>query len=277
MSKTWLITGATRGLGVEIAKAALAAGDNVVVTGRSTSQLESVYASYGERSLALQLDITNEAQTNKAVADAVASFGRIDVLVNNAGYGHLGTFEEIEQADIEKQFVTNVFGLMQVTRAALPILRKQRSGHIFNISSVGGTVGFKQASVYCASKFAVEGFSESLAMEIAQFGITLTIVEPGYFRTDFLDKSSIRYGTLTIDDYAESTTESKNMHDDYSHKQLGDPAILGDILVRLANDNNPPLRFVAGSDACELVTNLLNSRVAEVKEWKDLTISTDIT
>src|SRR4030095_2055085 len=205
MSKVWFITGASRGIGAEIAKAALASGDRVVATGRNRAQIEKAFAGH-ERLLAVELDVTDAAQAHRAVDAALAKFGRIDVLVNNAGYGQLGAFEENEAGDIEQQYATNVFGLFHVTRAVLPVMRRQRGGHVFNLSSMAGVLGFASASIYCSTKFAVEGFSESLAMEVAQFGIKITIVEPGFFRTDFLDTSSIRYGGKVVDEYVPSST-----------------------------------------------------------------------
>lgn len=275
MSKTWFITGSARGIGAEIAKAALAAGDTVVATGRNPEQLQKTYAAYGDRVLPVVLDVSNETQAIVAVDAAVARFGRIDVLVNNAGYGQLGLFEENDHADIEQQFATNVYGTFHVTRAVLPVMRRQRSGHIMNLSSVGGFVGFPGASIYCAAKFAVEGFSESLAPELAPFGIHMTIIEPGFFRTDFLDGSSVRYGTTIIEDYGTFGAETKAAYDNHSHQQAGDPAKLGKVLVGLANENQPPLRYRAGSDAVDMTTRKLASLGEEIAKWRDLSISTD--
>ncbi|XQU71491.1 hypothetical protein OJJOAM_004280 [Cupriavidus sp. H18C1] len=205
MIKTWFITGAARGIGACIARAALDAGDNVVATGRDPRPIERALPGHGERLLALRLDVTDPAQACDAVDRAVATFGRIDVLVNNAGYGQLGMFEENSADDVLKQFDTNVHGTLHVTRAVLPVMRRQRAGRIFNLSSIGGMVGFEGASIYCAAKFAVEGFSESLALEVARFGIQVTIVQPGFFRTDFLDGSSVRYGAEAIPDYVSAS------------------------------------------------------------------------
>lgn len=275
MSKTWFITGSARGIGAEIAKAALAAGDTVVATGRNLEQLQKVYAAYGDRVLPLVLDVGDEMKAIAAVDVAVARFGRIDVLVNNAGYGQLGLFEEIDHAAIERQFATNVYGTYHVTRAALPAMRRQRSGHIMNLSSIGGLVGYPGASIYCAAKFAVEGFSESLAPELAPFGIHVTIVEPGFFRTDFLDGSSVRYGTRAIGDYGTFGADIQASYNDHSHQQAGDPAKLGKALVGLANQDNPPLRYLAGSDAVDVATARLARHGAEIAKWRDLSISTD--
>ncbi|HSI56612.1 MAG TPA: oxidoreductase [Ideonella sp.] len=275
MEKIWFITGAGRGIGAEIAKAALAAGHTVVATGRSVEQLQATYAAYGGKVLCLPLDISRELDAAAAVETAVGRFGRIDVFVNNAGYGQLGAFEEIASADIERQFATNVFGLMHATRAVLPVMRKQRAGHILNLSSIGGVMGFDGASVYCATKFAVEGFSESLALEVAPFGINVTIVEPGFFRTDFLDGSSVRYGSRTIADYAAAGASAKSTYDSYNHRQPGDPARLGQALVSVAAMAQPPLHFVAGSDAVGFARGTFERRRQEVDLHAELSVSTD--
>jgi NAD(P)-dependent dehydrogenase (short-subunit alcohol dehydrogenase family) len=277
MSKTWFITGASRGIGAEIAKAALSAGDNVVATGRNREQLEKIYAAYRERVLAVELDVSLESQAEAAVAAALERFGRIDVVVNNAGYGQMGGFEEIDAQAIENQFATNLFGAFHVTRAVLPIMRCQRSGHIFNLSSVGGMLGFAGASVYCATKFALEGFSESLALEVADFGIRVTLVEPGFFRTDFLDGSSVRYGNRPVDDadYASRSAQWRETYEAHNHRQAGDPAKLGQALVRLAGEANPPLRYAAGSDALHGILGKLEQVRGEMEQWSELSRSTD--
>ncbi|GLK88703.1 oxidoreductase [Pseudomonas turukhanskensis] len=275
MSKVWFITGAARGLGAAIAKAALAAGDNVVVSGRRLEPLHQVFAEYGERVLAVPLDVSNEAQALAAAEQAVTQFGRIDVLVNNAGYGQLAPFEDNFSADADNQFATNVFGVFNVCRAVLPVMRQQRSGHVFNVSSMGGVLGMGGAALYCASKFAVEGFSESLAQEVAQFGIKVTLVEPGVFRTDFLDASSAVFGQRALDDYAAFTAKVKGASAAYNHQQTGNPAKLGAALVQLANSETPPLRYLAGSDAYQQVTGKLQKMLGEMEQWRELSHSTD--
>lgn len=275
MSKIWFITGAARGLGAEIARAALAAGDCVVATGRDRRKVEEAYAGFGNRVLARELDVANGEQALDAVDHAVDRFGRIDVLVNNAGFGQMGMFELNTPDDIARQFDTNVHGVFNVTRAALPTMRRQRSGRILNLSSIGGMIGFEGASLYCAAKFAVEGFSESLALEVARFGIHVTIVEPGFFRTDFLDGSSVRYGALQIDDYSEATAALRGGYNDYSHNQPGDPVKLGHALVEVANAAVPPLRFAAGSDAQIYLNKKLDLVKSELAAWKALSLSTD--
>lgn len=274
MSKIWFITGAGRGIGAEIARSALSAGDRVVATGRRIEQLQALYGPYGERVLCLALDVTQEVEAAVAVEHAVGRFGRIDVLVNNAGYGQLGLFEEVPSDAIERQFTTNVMGLMHVTRAVLPVMRKQRSGHILNLASIGGFMGFKASAIYCAAKFAVEGFSESLALEVQAFGIRVTIVEPGFFRTDFLDSSSVSYGVRRIADY-DDTGEPRADYASYNHKQPGDPAKLGRVIVLLASMSHPPLHFVAGSDAIRYATAAFERRRVEVLAHANLSVTTD--
>ena len=273
--RTWFITGAARGLGAAIARAALDAGDNVVVAGRNRDALIKVVGENSNRVLSVALDVADLTAARPAVEAALARFGRIDVLVNNAGYGHLGLFEETTAADAQTQYDTNVFGLMAVTRAVLPSMRANRSGRIFNVSSIGGMVGGESGTLYCASKFAVEGFSESLAQEVARFGIQVTIVEPGFFRTDFLDQSSVRYGSRQIADYAEASAALKSFYDGRSRNQAGDPAKLGQALVTLVNAPQQPVRWAAGSDGLSLIQGKINSLQAELDAWKALTLSTD--
>ncbi|WP_119165624.1 oxidoreductase [Algihabitans albus] len=272
--KVWFITGASRGIGLEIAKAALAAGDRVVATGRNAGAVKSALPDTSD-ALALQLDVTDPRQASAAVADTVVHFGRIDVLVNNAGYGQLGVFEEIEHDAIVRQFDTNVHGTFHTTRAVLPVMRGQKSGHIFNLSSIGGALGFDIASIYCATKFAVEGFSECLALEVKPFNIGVTIVEPGFFRTDFLDESSIRFSDTPIADYADYAKTTQGFYTSQNHAQAGDPAKLGAALVRLSREDKPPLRYAAGSDAVEYLGGAYDARKAELSQWRELSTSTD--
>jgi len=275
MSQVWFITGAGRGIGAHTVKAALQAGHQVVATGRNLEQLRSAHADAPQERLALaELDVTSPAQIEAAVQAAVERFGRIDVLVNNAGYGLLGHFEELQDDAIEQQFDTNVFGLMHVMRAVLPLMRRQRSGRVFNLSSVAGALGFGGASVYCASKYAVEGLSASIGMEVARFGITVTVVEPGFFRTDFLQPTSIRYAAATIDDYAGGGSV-KDAYEAYNGHQAGDPARLGRALVELAAMPSPPKQFLAGSDAVGMVTGSLQGRLDEIRAFEALSRSTD--
>lgn len=273
--KTWFITGASRGLGAAIARAALDAGDRVVVTARRRETVAATFGADSDTVLSLALDVTDPVQIAAAVEAAGARFGRIDVLVNNAGYGHLGLFEETRPEDARVQFDTNVFGLFDMTRAVLPVMRRQRSGHVFNISSIGGLLGGESGSIYCASKFAVEGFSESIAGELRPFGIHVTIVEPGFFRTDFLDASSVRHAENPIADYAEASAAIRAFYDARSHNQAGDPAKLGQALLTLANAANPPVRWSAGTDAIAVVEGKAAGLKAELDAWRDLSASTD--
>lgn len=274
MVKTWFVTGATRGIGAEIVKAALAAGDNVAATGRNVEALRKAFPA-SDALLCLALDVTDRGQITAAVETTLARFGRIDVLVNNAGFGLLGLFEETAPTDAEHQFATNVFGLFDVTRAVLPAMRAERTGHIFNLSSIAGIRGGPGASLYCASKHAIEGFSESLSHEVAPFGIRVTLIEPGFFRTDFLDPSSLKTAAHPVADYAET---SKAIHEGYAarnHQQAGDPAKLAAVTVRLANEANPPLRFAAGSDAVEIVTAKIARLQGDLDAWRSVSVSTD--
>jgi NAD(P)-dependent dehydrogenase (short-subunit alcohol dehydrogenase family) len=275
VSKVWFITGAGRGIGAEIARAALEAGHRVVATGRKPADIEATFGPHGNDALCLALDVAREQQSADAVGRAVDRFGRIDVLVNNAGYGQLGLFEEVPATAIEQQFQTNVFGLMHVTRAVLPQMRSQRSGHIINLASIGGFMGFESSSAYCAAKFAVEGFSESLALEVARFGIRVTVVEPGFFRTDFLDASSVRYGCERVGDYGDPQGPPRAQYEAYNRRQPGDPAKLGRVLVQLAGMAQPPLHFLAGSDAVACASEAFGRRQAEVTRHAALSKSTD--
>jgi NAD(P)-dependent dehydrogenase (short-subunit alcohol dehydrogenase family) len=277
MTKTWFITGATRGLGKEIALAALGAGDNVVATGRKREDVQKALAEVnaGDRLLAVALDVTQDARPAEAVKAAVKQFGRIDVLVNNAGYGQLGHFETLTPEQIETQYKTNVFGLYNVTRALLPQMRKQHSGHILNISSIGGVVGFGGAAAYTSSKFAIEGFSEDLAIDVKPFGIKVTIVEPGFFRTDFLESTSVKYGDVAINDYADANAKQRDQYGAHSGKQLGDPKKLGQALLQIVAADEPPLRYAAGSDAVKMTHEVLKKRLAELDRWQNLSESTD--
>jgi NAD(P)-dependent dehydrogenase (short-subunit alcohol dehydrogenase family) len=274
MSKVWFITGATRGIGAEIAKAALAAGEQVVATGRRLDALTKALGT-AENLFATELDVTNEGQVKAAVQAAVERFGRIDMLVNNAGYGQVGVFEETPLAEIRAQYETNVFGLMAVTQAVIPLMRKQRSGRIFNISSVAGLKGKFGRSTYASSKFAVVGFSQAIAEELAPFGVYVTCVLPGAFRTDFLDASSIRYSDTTIDDYAKPWADLRASFAARNHNQPGDPAKLARVILHLAQVEKPPVAFLAGSDAVEWAESAMKDQQAEFDAWRDLTVSSD--
>ena len=275
MSKTWFITGASRGLGADIATAALKAGDRVVATGRQRAAVSDKLGPDNDRLLTLSLAVDDAAQAREAVAQAIARFGAIDVLVNNAGYGHLGYFEETTDADIRAQYATNVFGLFNVTRAALPAMRAARRGHVFNLSSVAGYRGIEAGSLYCSSKFAVEGFSEALAGELAPFGIHVTIVEPGPFRTDFLTPESLKFIAHEVPDYAERRDATRASFEQRNGKQPGDPVLLAEAMVKLANADKPPLRFTAGAMAVNGLDAKLAAMKAELDLWRELGVATD--
>jgi NAD(P)-dependent dehydrogenase (short-subunit alcohol dehydrogenase family) len=272
--RIWFITGASRGFGALIAEQALAVGDTVVATARDPSTITARLGSH-ERLLAARLDVTSDAEAHQAAGAAVKKFGRIDVLVNNAGYGLLGAIEEASAEETSKLFGTNVFGLLGVTRAILPHMRQQRSGHIINLSSVGGYAGYPGWGVYGATKFAVEGISEALAGEVAPLGIHVTVVEPGFFRTDFLDETSLARTAQQIDDYRETVGKTRAHATDVNHGQRGDPRKLAQVFMQLANAKNPPTRLPLGSDAVERIESK-NAHVAqELAAWRKIAISTD--
>lgn len=272
MSKVWFITGATRGIGADIAKAALAAGDKVVATSR---QKESVTRALGssEHLLALSLDVTDEQQAQATVQAAISHFKQIDIVVNNAGFAVLGALEETTNAEVRRQFDTNVFGLLNVTRAVLPVMRARKSGHIFNLSSLAGFYGDAGVSSYCGTKFAVEGISESLAKEVASLGIHVTIVEPGYFRTEFLTENSVVYTDNIIAAYDATSGETRRATRAVDGKQANDPKKLAQALLRLANEQQPPLRFTAGADATEIYDRVLVEKKHELDLWRTLSDS----
>jgi NAD(P)-dependent dehydrogenase (short-subunit alcohol dehydrogenase family) len=275
MSKVWFITGAGSGIGAASARAALKAGDSVVATGRNLGKVTKALSDIASENLAfVQLDVTNEAEAKAAAAEAAKAFGRIDVLLNNAGYSLLGNFEELTTAEIDGLIATNLYGVVHVMRAVLPVMRKQRSGRIINISSLAGVIGFKHCSAYSAAKFAVEGLSQAVAQEVEQFGIKVTAVAPGFFRTDLLDAQNAKYATSSIEDYAvEGTAEA--MWSGYDGKQQGDPARLGDVLVKIAAMDNPPRQFLAGSDAFGAYKPALEGQLEELRAYEALSRSTD--
>ena len=275
MPKTWFITGASRGLGAAIAIAAMRVGDRIVAASRKRSAIAEKLGPDTDSLLSVELDVTDAVQAHAAVGAAVRRFGGIDVLVNNAGYGHMGFFEEITIKDAQEQFDTNLFGVFHVTWAALPFMRSARKGIIFNLSSIAGLVGAQMASLYCASKFALEGFSESLAKEVSPFGISVTIVEPGPFRTDFLKPESLRFGGKAIAEYDDSRREIRASMGERNGRQPGDPEKLGEAMVLLANEAKPPLHFFAGAVALKVADKKLADMRAEIKSWLQLSIKTD--
>jgi NAD(P)-dependent dehydrogenase (short-subunit alcohol dehydrogenase family) len=274
MNKVWFITGASRGFGVLTAQKALARGDFVVATARDP---QTVIAALGEHPnlLALRLDVKLEAQAITAAQQAVARFGRIDVLVNNAGYGLLGAVEEASAEEVRALYETNVFGLLNVSRAVLPVMRKQGSGHVMNISSVGGYSSYAGWGVYGSTKFAVEGLSEAMAIELEPLGIKVTVVEPGFFRTDFLDASSLVATRDRIDSYAATVGVMRDFAAGVNHAQPGDPLKLAGALLQLADSATPPVRLQLGSDTVQRVRAKNQFVEKEMAEWLDIALSTD--
>src|SRR5688572_9041775 len=267
--KVWLITGAGRGLGLDIAKAALSAGHKVVATGRNPDKVAKVIGNL-ENLLVVKLDITKSVEAQSSIEQTVKRFGRLDVLVNNAANFYAGYFEEQPAEEIERQLTTSLIGPMNVTRAALPVMRKQRSGHIITISSSAGFVGVEFGSAYAASKFGIEGWMQSLQPEVKPFGINTTIVNPGFFRTELLTDESTQYATSNpIEDYQERRTKQMEFWKGANGKQPGDPAKLAKALVQIANMPEPPLRFVAGADAvggAEHAGELLKQQAGAMRE-----------
>jgi NAD(P)-dependent dehydrogenase (short-subunit alcohol dehydrogenase family) len=270
--KVWLITGAGRGLGVDIAKAALRAGHAVVATGRDAARVAAAVGAH-DHLLAIALDVTQPEDAQTAVEAAVARFGRLDILVNNAGNFFAGFFEELSPEQVRDQIETLLFGPMNVTRAALPVMRKQRSGLLVAISSTAGIAGQMFCTAYAAAKFGLEGWMESLTPEIAPFGVRTMLVEPGFFRTELLSANSTTYAQPRIDDYAGRTKEIVAAWKGMDGKQGGDPAKLADALVRLVALKEPPTRFAAGADAVQTFETKANSLLAQAHAHPELSTS----
>ena len=268
-TKTWLVTGAGRGMGVEFARAALAAGHNVVATGRNTGAVVQAVGEH-ENLFVTELDITDAYSTERAVADAVDRFGRIDVLVNNAANFFGGFFEELSAQQVRSQIETGLFGPMTVTRAVLPVMRKQRAGLVVSISSTAGVVGMEFTSAYAAAKFGLEGWMESLTLEVEPYGIRTMIVEPGFFRTGLLTPESTTFGELSIADYAARTAETIPGWHAMNGRQAGDPAKLARALVQLAGSEEPPRRWIAGADAVEAVEEKARLLLAQADAHREL-------
>jgi NAD(P)-dependent dehydrogenase (short-subunit alcohol dehydrogenase family) len=275
-NKVWFVTGASKGLGLEIVRAALAAGAKVV--GAVRDHVGDLYQTldHNENLLVIQLDVRSEDQAQKAVSITMEKFGRIDVLVNNAGYSLLSAVEEASDEEARKQFDTNVFGVLNVLRAVLPVLRKQRSGHIINISALYGfAVSLPGYGIYGATKFAVEGITEGLSIELAPLGIKATVVEPGMFTTSLLDKSSMQESKSIIKDYAGTVGQIRNAVASFNGTQPGDPAKFGKAVVALANSDNPPGHLPIGKDAAEVYRVKAALMTSELEQWKEVTESTD--
>jgi NAD(P)-dependent dehydrogenase (short-subunit alcohol dehydrogenase family) len=274
--KVWFITGAGRGMGVDIAKAALAAGNAVVATARDPGSVTRAVGESGDV-LALKLDVTSPADADAAVKAAVERFGRIDVLVNNAGNFNAGFFEELTPEQMERQLSTTLVGPMNITRAVLPVMRRQRSGHVITISSSAGLTGFEFGTAYAASKFGVEGWMESLRPEVAPFGIHTTIVNPGYFRTELLTPQSTKYAETAIADYAERRAALIAAWTAQNGRQSGDPAKLAQALLTIANEEPPRRRFIAGADSIASTEQKVADLQADIDLNRERFVSLDVT
>jgi NAD(P)-dependent dehydrogenase (short-subunit alcohol dehydrogenase family) len=273
-SRVWFITGTSQGFGRELVRAALERGDAVVATSRQPETVATAFPAAGDRLLAVSLDFRSESQIASVVDQALARFGRIDILVNNAGHGLTGAVEEASDAEVLNVYETNVFGLLRLTRAVLPHLRKQRSGHIVNLSSIGGLVGLPGWGIYNSTKFAVEGISEALSAELAPLGIGVTVVEPGPFRTDFLG-GSLAATARTLPDYKETAGQTRAATSQRNGKQPGDPALAADAIVTAVTSPKPPLHLLLGSFAYERFSTKLDAIRKEMVAWRETTLNTD--
>lgn len=272
-NNVWLITGGSKGIGLQLARRLIEARAQVAVTSRSKAALE---AQLGDSALTLHVDLVDESSVGAAVSQTIERFGRIDVVVNNAGYGQVGALEEISDAEMRRTFDINVFGLLNVLRATLPHLRIQRSGHIFNIGSIAGWVGgFPGFGAYCATKFAVTGLTEALHAEVAPLGIRVTGVYPGYVRTEFLSPDSLRGPSKTLSDYQQPHDVVREHRESIHQHQIGDPQKLVNVLIDTANAQTPPLHLFLGSDAYNLAAERFSSLADTLEQFRSITHSTD--
>ena len=276
--QVWFITGASKGLGLELVNQLLRQGHRVAATSRQITDLRRAVGIESVDFLPLAVDLTMETSVGAAIQATIRQFGRIDVVVNNAGYGQLGSLEELTDRESRANFEVNVFGMLNVIRQVMPQLRNQQSGHIINLSSVGGITGnFPGWGIYCATKFAVEGLSESLAAEAAPFGIKVTIVEPGYFRTEFLSSGSLLVPQGQLEAYT-LVRQSEAVHQEQIEgNQPGDPAKAAAAMIQIAAAANPPLHLLLGQDAYDMATQKINALQADMKQWKALTLATGFT
>ena len=272
--RVWFITGTSQGFGRELVRAALQRGDSAVATSRQPQSVAAAFPAEKDRLLAASMDLRDPKQISSVIEQAVARFGRIDILVNNAGYGVTGAVEEASEKEIANVYDTNVFGLLRVTRAVLPHMRKQRSGHIVNLSSIGGLTGMPGWGIYNSTKFAVEGLSEALAAELGPLGISVTIVEPGPFRTDFLGGSLVKAANV-LPDYATTAGKTRASADERNRKQQGDPAAAADAIVQAVTSPDPPLHLILGKFAYDRMNQKLEDFHREMEHWRDLTLGTD--
>lgn len=273
--KVLMVTGASKGFGLEIVKAALAAGDQVIATVRSGA--DNLFTSLGEPAAlkVVTMDVTNEAQVKEAVTIALEKTGKIDVLINNAGYGMLAGIEEASDAEVKRQYDTNVFGLLNVLRAVLPSMRQRKSGHVINISSLFGYDSIIGWGIYGSTKFAVEGISKALAKEVAPLGIHVTALAPGLFSTDFLGKGSYQESANKIDDYADTVGQVRQIPDQLHGQQPGDPLKLAQVVIKIAHTDHPPLHLPVGSDAIDMLRNNAAATLEETGRWIAVSVSTD--
>jgi NAD(P)-dependent dehydrogenase (short-subunit alcohol dehydrogenase family) len=273
MSNVWLITGSSRGFGRSLAEAVLVHGDRLVATARKPEQLSDLVTRYGDTARAVALDVTNPEQARAAVDAAVDTFGRLDVVVNNAGYGNMAAIEDATEDDLRAQIETDLWGVIHVTRAALPILRQQRSGHIVQFSSIGGRFGTAGMGAFQTAKWAVEGFSEALAREVAPLGITVTLIEPGGFRTDWAGSSM--HQTAPSADYQGTVGQMMRYIREHAGREPGDPAKAAQAIITIVNEKKPPRRRLLGRDAVQLARQIDQAKLAETDRWEKLSSSTD--
>ena len=270
----WFITGTSQGFGRELVRAALQRGDSVVATSRNPQTVTSAFPDAGKRLLAVSLDLRDAQQITSVIEQSVATFGRVDVLVNNAGHGLTGAIEEASDVEVANVFEINVFGLLRVTRAVLPYFRKQKSGHIVNLSSIGGLVGLPGWGIYNATKFAVEGISEAIAAEAGPLGIGVTVIEPGPFRTDFLG-GSLAATDKVLPDYKETAGQTRAATTTRHGNQPGDPALAADAIVKAVTSPKPPLHLILGKFAYDRFNTKLEAFKQEMETWRETTIGTD--
>lgn len=274
-NKVWFVTGASKGLGLSLTKKLLANNYRVAATSRTISALEKNITGFSDSFLPLEMDITNDENVKATIEKVIAHFGQIDVIVNNAGYSQIGTQEELSNTEVKQNFEVNVFGLLNVIRHSAPYLRKQQSGHVFNISSIGGFVAnFPGFGVYCATKFAVAGLSESLAEELKSFQINTTIIYPGYFRTDFLSGDSVKTPEFPIDEYKNARQVEQAHLNEINGNQPNDPEKSAEVIIQLSKEENPPVHFFMGEDAYGLAKQKIQSLQEALDAFKQLTYST---
>jgi NAD(P)-dependent dehydrogenase (short-subunit alcohol dehydrogenase family) len=273
--QVWLVTGASKGIGLTLVKKLLKNGYYVVATTRNTKFLIDEIGQISETFLPLEVDLTDNNNVKTAIQKSIAHFGKIDVVVNNAGYGQTGTLEELTDEEARKNFDVNVFGTLNVIRNVMPHLRNQKSGTIFNISSAGGFFGsFAGWGIYCSTKFAMAGFTEALSEEVKEFGIKVSVVYPGYFRTDFLSQDSLILPKQPIQDY-ETARQSEKLHlDRINGNQPNDPEKAADVLIAISKEKNPPVHLLLGKDSSEMLQNKIDTITKDVEQWKEYTLST---